>query len=162
MIAKERKEREKKQWKDQLGAIFQVIGTPDENEELDSWLESEESRDYCRSFEKTEPVNLEKLYPGTEKQGLELIKKMLEFNPNKRITAAEALKDAYFDDIRLPEQESIKPPDNSAEEDLAFWSTEDDNEKQMTIEELKILAKKAVSELTFTDKFDFANDFEEE
>ena len=30
---------------------------------------------------------------------------MLEFSPIKRITAEEALKDPYFDEIRIPEQE---------------------------------------------------------
>ena len=31
---------------------------------------------------------------------------MLKFNPNQRITAEEAIKDSYFDDIRLPDQET--------------------------------------------------------
>lgn len=35
---------------------------------------------------------------------------MLEFNPNKRPTAQEALEDPYFDDIRLPEQEKFDVP----------------------------------------------------
>ncbi len=30
---------------------------------------------------------------------------MLEFNPAKRITAEAALRDEYFDDVRLEEQE---------------------------------------------------------
>ncbi len=33
---------------------------------------------------------------------------MIEFNPNKRPTAEEALADPYFDDIRLPEQEKFE------------------------------------------------------
>lgn len=32
---------------------------------------------------------------------------MLEFNPQKRISAEEALKDEYFDDVRIPEQEEL-------------------------------------------------------
>ena len=35
---------------------------------------------------------------------------MLEFNPLKRITAEEAIKDEYFDDVRLPEQEEFTIP----------------------------------------------------
>ena len=34
---------------------------------------------------------------------------MLEFNPSKRIPAEIALKDSYFDDVRLPEQENFQP-----------------------------------------------------
>ena len=33
---------------------------------------------------------------------------MLEFNPDKRITAEEALKDPYFDEVRIPEQEEFE------------------------------------------------------
>ena len=31
---------------------------------------------------------------------------MLWFNPETRITAEEALKDPYFDEVRIPEQET--------------------------------------------------------
>jgi hypothetical protein len=36
---------------------------------------------------------------------------MLWFNPETRITAEEALRDSYFDDVRLPEQEVVKEGD---------------------------------------------------
>ena len=32
---------------------------------------------------------------------------MLEFDPNRRISASEALKNDWFDDVRLPEQEVV-------------------------------------------------------
>ena len=50
------------------------------------------------------------VYPGTDPRGLELLSRMLEFNPCKRISAAEAIMNDYFDDIRLPEQEELAPP----------------------------------------------------
>ena len=51
------------------------------------------------------PANLADIYPGTDHRAIELLRKMLEFNPSKRITATEAIQDIYFDDVRLPEQE---------------------------------------------------------
>ena len=33
---------------------------------------------------------------------------MLIFNPDKRISAREALSDAYFDEVRLEEQENFE------------------------------------------------------
>lgn len=40
------------------------------------------------------------MYPAVDKQGIQLLEKMLMFNPNKRISAEEALRDKYFDDVR--------------------------------------------------------------
>lgn len=47
------------------------------------------------------------MYPAADKRGLELLQRMLEFNPNTRISAQEALSDPYFDEIRLEDQEEF-------------------------------------------------------
>jgi len=73
-----------------MGCIFQVIGTPLESDSLD-FLQSDESQKYVRSFKKSEKVDLQKIYPGTDPMGIDLLYRMLEFNPNKRISASEAL-----------------------------------------------------------------------
>lgn len=51
------------------------------------------------------------MFPSTDPRGIALLERMLEFNPNKRITAEEALRDPYFDEIRLEEQENFEPAD---------------------------------------------------
>lgn len=71
------------------------------------------------------------MYPGTDPRGIILLTRMLEFNPNKRINASEAITDSYFDDIRLPEQEKFEPPSI----DL---SIDDHGMESLTIEELKV------------------------
>lgn len=106
-------------------------------------------------FPKEDGINLYELYPGTESRGIELLKKMLKFNPAERITAEEALKDSYFDDIRLPEQESSA--------DTAPVNLEFDSEvnAELSIEELKKLVVKEIEQISH-ENFDFANDFAEE
>ena len=54
---------------------------------------------------------------------------MLEFNPNKRISAEEILSDPYFDDVRIPEQENFE----TCEIDLNF------DDVELSIEELRQL-----------------------
>ena len=80
-----------------------MIGTPSEDENIEEFLQNEDSVKKVRNLPKKEGLNLKEFYPGTDERGIELLKKMLTFNPNKRITAEEALADPYFDDIRLPE-----------------------------------------------------------
>lgn len=88
---------------DQLGKIFQVIGTPGEDEDL-SFIKHEKALKYLRCFKPCPKMDLgQDMYPAVDKRGIKLLNRMLEFNPNKRISAEDALKDEYFDEIRLDE-----------------------------------------------------------
>ena len=79
-----------------------MIGTP--TPEQTSFLKSQESKDYVNSFPMKQPrEDLQTRYPATDPRGIQLLYRMLEFDPNQRITAAEALKNDWFDDVRLPE-----------------------------------------------------------
>lgn len=85
-----------------------MIGTPKSGEDL-SFIKHEEAQRYLKCFRPCEPIDLSEMYPAVEDRGLDLLKKMLMFNPNERISAEEALKDSYFDDIRLEDQEEFEP-----------------------------------------------------
>ena len=49
------------------------------------------------------------MYPACEKRAIELLYQMIEFDPEKRISCEQALKDEYFDDIREESQEKFDP-----------------------------------------------------
>lgn len=56
--------------------------------------------DYNSLFPKWRPKSLAELVPGLDTQGLDLLCRLLEYDPNRRITAKAALEHPYFDDIR--------------------------------------------------------------
>ena len=56
-------------------------------------------------FEKRKGEDLGKRLPFADEDCIVLLKRMLEFSPEKRITASEALKMEIFDDVRIPENE---------------------------------------------------------
>ena len=87
---------------DQLLKIFEAIGTPNDPEDL-NFIKQENAKKYIRSFPKKDKLDLFEKYPGTDEQGLLLLSKMLQFNPNKRITTEMALSEPYFDDVRIKE-----------------------------------------------------------
>lgn len=86
---------------DQLSVIFSVIGMPSE-EDL---LSINKANDYIRSLEKKPGRNLESLYPAADPAAIQLLKKMLMFNPAKRCTAEEALDHDFLKPVRRKDME---------------------------------------------------------
>ncbi|XP_061693343.1 cyclin-dependent kinase 1 isoform X1 [Syngnathoides biaculeatus] len=80
---------------DQLFRIFRTLGTPDNV----VWPDVESLPDYKSTFPKWKPGNLSSLVKNLDKNGFDLLAKMLAYNPAKRISAREAMTHAYFDDL---------------------------------------------------------------
>lgn len=77
---------------DQLVRIFKVLGTPSPEE----WPEMLKLPQYKDNIAKYKPKKLKNVVPRLDKNGLELLERMLQHDPNKRIPAAEALKHPFF------------------------------------------------------------------
>ncbi|XP_009950749.1 PREDICTED: cyclin-dependent kinase 1 isoform X3 [Leptosomus discolor] len=80
---------------DQLFRIFRALGTP--NNEV--WPEVESLQDYKNTFPKWKPGSLETHVKNLDEDGLDLLSKMLIYDPAKRISGKMALKHPYFDDL---------------------------------------------------------------
>ncbi|ORZ14532.1 protein serine/threonine kinase [Absidia repens] len=87
---------------DQLQCIFKVLGTPTD----ETWPKVSQVPEYKRDFEIFAPISLESILPKLDPLGIDLLKKLLEYPPEKRITASNALQHPYFDDLRKKEQGS--------------------------------------------------------
>mmetsp|Transcript_7453 Transcript_7453/g.15947 ORF Transcript_7453/g.15947 Transcript_7453/m.15947 type:complete len:937 (-) Transcript_7453:96-2906(-) len=86
---------------DQLSVIFSIIGMPSE-EDLKSVGKANE---YIRSLERKPGKDLSSLYPGAHPQAIDLLKKMLEFNPKNRCSADEALEHDFLKSVRRKDME---------------------------------------------------------
>ncbi|KAH8926799.1 Pkinase-domain-containing protein [Atractiella rhizophila] len=78
----------------QLTLILDVLGTP----QIDDFhqISSQRSRDYLRAlpFKKRRPFA--NLYPDANQQAVDLLEKLLAFNPKKRINVTDALAHPYL------------------------------------------------------------------
>ncbi|XP_028585180.1 cyclin-dependent kinase 1 [Podarcis muralis] len=80
---------------DQLFRIFRALGTPNN----DVWPEVESLQDYKNTFPKWKPSSLASLVKNLNEDGLDLLLKMLTYDPAKRISGRVALNHPYFDDL---------------------------------------------------------------
>ncbi|OQR96626.1 cell division protein kinase, partial [Achlya hypogyna] len=81
---------------DQLDRIFRLLGTPT----LDIFPGMLDLPEYKPDFAVyPAPENLGHLVPSLDPAGLDLLEQMLRYDPAKRITAADAMKHAYFNDL---------------------------------------------------------------
>ncbi len=97
---------------DQLSVILSVIGTPS----VEDMLTIGSASEYVSSLGKMPPKPLKKIFPAAAPLALDLLSKMLQFNPERRLTAEEALEHDFFKDIRQRHLEAsaeapLKGPD---------------------------------------------------
>lgn len=81
----------------QLFKIFQVLGTPTEAE----WPGVTQLPDFNLQFPHWEAQDLTQLLGAhLDPDGIDLVSRMLCYNPGDRISAAEALRHPFFKDLR--------------------------------------------------------------
>jgi len=81
---------------DQLDRIFRLLGTP--NEEI--YPQIADLPEYKPDFTiYPRPDSLAQLVEGLDHRGCDLLQKMLEYDPARRISAQDAMSHPYFDDL---------------------------------------------------------------
>eukprot|EP00873_Tetraselmis_striata_P033335 jgi/Tetstr1/453599/TSEL_040556.t1 len=77
---------------DQIFHIFRMLGTPNET----TWPNVSELPDFKDNFPKWRPQSLASALPMLDPLGLDLLQRMLVYQPGQRITAFNALEHEYF------------------------------------------------------------------
>ena len=120
--------------KDQLELIFDTMGTPTE-EEINTYPK-ERTRKLLKSFQPKRPKPLDKLFPNASKEALELLSRLLTFDPTKRLTAEEALDHSYFKMFHDPNDEPKCDPFNKLEFEFENYNLTLQQYKDLIFEEI--------------------------
>ncbi|EER12701.1 MAPK2, putative [Perkinsus marinus ATCC 50983] len=84
--------------RDQLNMIFNILGTPSD-EDIEE-LEKEDAKRYIRCFTRRSGTGIREKFRGSSLEALDILDRMLVFNPRKRITVDECLEHPFFKGIR--------------------------------------------------------------
>ncbi|KAJ4456818.1 putative Cell division control protein 2 [Paratrimastix pyriformis] len=80
---------------DELTRIFKILGTPSPQ----TWPGITELDGYKTDFPVYPPRHLQHIITGLDPTGIDLLTRMLQYDPALRITAKNALQHAYFNDV---------------------------------------------------------------
>lgn len=97
-----------KDYHHQLTLILDVLGTPMMEDYYG--IKSRRAREYIRSLPFKKRVHFSQMYPQANPLAIDLLEKLLAFNPLKRITCEEALQHPYLEPYHDPEDEPNAPP----------------------------------------------------
>jgi serine/threonine protein kinase len=115
--------------KNQLELIIEIFGNPSE-EEINA-IPKEKSKKLLKSIPKKKPRVLETMFPNANPKALDLLKKLMIFDPKRRITVEEALKHPYLAALHFPDDEPTR--DNVPKNEFEF------EKYSLSLEQLKDL-----------------------
>ncbi|MDC6270776.1 mitogen-activated protein kinase [Acetobacter pasteurianus] len=121
----------------QLWLIMEILGTPDMEDYYN--IKSKRAREYIRSLPFCKKIPFKELFQTMGNQGqvpvnplaIDLLEKLLIFNPSKRITVEEALQHPY---LQLYHDPNDEPRSEKIPEDFFDF---DKRKDELSIEELK-------------------------
>ena len=88
---------------EQVNLIIGLRGTPDEDTKKQ--ISNEYALKYIDSLPVKPKVPLQELFPGAPAEALDLLDRMLDMNPGRRVTVEEALNHPFLETMHDPEDE---------------------------------------------------------
>jgi len=88
----------------QIDRILEVTGNPSK-EDIDS-IQSQFAAQMLQKIpDLPAPRSYESMYPNSDADAIDMLQKLLMFNPEKRMTAEQALEHPYVSQFHVPEEE---------------------------------------------------------
>ncbi|KAJ2358621.1 MAPK protein hog1 [Coemansia erecta] len=112
---------------DQFSIITELLGTPPDD--VIQTIGSENTLRFVQMLPRREPVPFSTRFPTIDPMAIDLLEKMLVFDPRKRITAAEALAHPYLETYHDEADEPVA-------ETVFDWSF---NDADLPVEEWKVM-----------------------
>ncbi|XP_028967706.1 mitogen-activated protein kinase ERK-A-like [Galendromus occidentalis] len=125
-----------KHYLDQLSHILAVLGTPSADDL--NIIPNQRARTYIQSLPAKPKISWTRLYPSADSSTLDILAKLLTFNPVKRITVEEALAHPYLEQYYDPADEPVAGTPFTAEMEIDNLPRE--TIKKLMFDEIRLYA----------------------
>ena len=116
--------------------ITKLLGNP--TPKLVNQIENEKNKEFVLQLPKREGKNFDELFKGANPLAIDLIKKMLTYDPDDRITVAQALSHPYLKQLHFPGDEPTTDPVSAFDFDFEKYSLSKEDFKDLMYEEIML------------------------
>ena len=121
---------------DQLNIITKLLGNP--SQKLVNKIENEKNKDFVQQLPKREGRDFEQLFKGANPDAIDLLKKMLTYDPDDRITVQQGLEHPYLKQLHYPEDEPTTNPVSAFDFDFEKYSLSKEDFKDLMYDEIML------------------------
>lgn len=121
---------------EQLNMITKLLGNP--SAKLVNQIENEKNKEFVLQLPKREGKNFNDLFKGANVQAIDLLKKMLTYDPDERITIKDALAHPYLKQLHFPDDEPTTEPVSAFDFDFEKYSLSKEDFKDLIYEEIML------------------------
>ena len=121
---------------EQMMMITNLIGKPDSK--LIQAIEDPDNRTFMMQLPPAKGKDFNELFKGANPQAIDLIKKMLTYDPNQRITVEQALQHPYLERLHFEEDEPTGEPVSDFDFDFELFSLKIPEFKKLMFEEIEL------------------------
>ena len=116
--------------------ITDLIGNP--QEDLVEQITILKNKEFIQSLPKRKGKDFESIFKGANPDAIDLIRKMLTFDPNQRITVEQALAHPYMSQLHYPDDEPTCEPVKAFDFDFEIYSLRKEDYKDLIYEEIML------------------------
>ena len=122
---------------DMMRMITELIGSP--SNDLMVQIEDEDNRNFMKTLPPCKGVNFKELFKGwINRDAVDLLSKMLTFDPQKRISINDALAHPYFKDLHDEQDEPVGQPVSRFDFDFELYSLRTSEYKELIYDEIQL------------------------
>jgi serine/threonine protein kinase len=124
---------------EQLQMIIELLGYPGEDDEGElEILKDFKDKEALKKIGKNAHARFEKRFEQCPPVAVDLLKKMLTFDPKKRITVDDALEHPYLSALHCPEDEPTTEPVSAFDFEFEIYDLKREDYKDLLYEEVML------------------------